>query len=103
MSPRRRHLLLAARIAAGVAVVVCVAAFARNLRWHAVREAFRAADPELLLTAMILWVPCTTLQAVRWYSLARAVKPVPLLTVLSCSYVGQAASAILPMRAGEAV
>jgi glycosyltransferase 2 family protein len=103
VTSRRRHLLLAARIAAGVAVVACVAVFARNLRWHAVREAFRAADPGLLVAAMLLWVPCTALQAVRWYSLVRAVKPVPLLTVLSCSYVGQAASAVLPMRAGEAV
>jgi glycosyltransferase 2 family protein len=103
VSSRRRHLLLAARIAAGVVVVACVAAFARNLRWHAVREAFRAADPGLLLAAMLLWMPCTALQALRWTSLVRAVKPVPPLTVLSCSYVGQAASALLPMRAGEAV
>ena len=103
MSPRRKRLLVALRIAVWIVVIACVALFARNLRWHAVREAFRAAEPVLLLVAVLLWIPCTALQGVRWYSLARAVKPVPLTTVLSCAYVGYAASAVLPMRAGEAV
>jgi glycosyltransferase 2 family protein len=103
VSPRRQRLLLAVRIAVWIVVVACVAVFARNLRWHAVREAFRAAQPALLVLAMVLWVPCTALQGLRWYFLARAVKPVPVLTVLSCAYVGYAASAVLPMRAGEAV
>ena len=103
MSSRRQRLLLAGRIAVWVVVIACVALFARNLRWHAVREAFRSAEPALLLAAVLLWVPCTALQGLRWYSLVRAVRPLPVLTVLSCAYVGYAASAVLPMRAGEAV
>jgi len=103
VSSRRRRLLLAARIAVWMVVVACVAVFARNLRWHAVREAFRSAEPALLLAAVLLWVPYTALQGLRWYSLVRAVNPVPVLTVLACAYVGSAASAVLPMRAGEAV
>jgi uncharacterized protein (TIRG00374 family) len=103
VSSRRQRLLLAGRVAVWVVVIACVVVFARNLRWHAVREAFRTADPVLLVVAVLLWVPCTALQALRWYSLVRAVKPVPLLTVLSCAYVGYGASAVLPMRAGEAV
>jgi len=103
VSSRKRHLLLAARVAVWVVVIACVAVFARNLRWHAVRESFRAADPALLLAAVLLWIPCTALQGLRWSALVRAVKPVSRLTVLSCAYVGYAGSAVLPMRAGEAV
>jgi glycosyltransferase 2 family protein len=103
VTPRRRRLLLAARIAVWLIVIACVATFARNLRWDAVRAAFADADPLLLLAAMALWLPCTALQGLRWVSLVRAVTPVSPLTVLACSYVGQGASAVLPMRAGEAV
>jgi glycosyltransferase 2 family protein len=103
VSSQRQRLLLAARVAVWVVVIACVVVFARNLRWHAVREAFRSADPGLLVVAVMLWVPCTALQGLRWYSLVRAVKSVPVLTVLSCAYVGYGASAVLPMRAGEAV
>jgi uncharacterized protein (TIRG00374 family) len=103
VSSHRQRLLLAARVAVWIVVIACVVLFARNLRWHAVREGFRSADTALLLVAVLLWVPCTALQGLRWYSLVRAVKPVPVLTVLSCAYVGYGASAVLPMRAGEAV
>jgi len=99
----RKRLLLAGRIAVWAVVIGCVGLFARNLRWHAVRASFAAADPLLLLAATALWVPCTALQGTRWFSLVRAVKPVRLVTVVACAYVGQAASAVLPMRAGEAV
>jgi glycosyltransferase 2 family protein len=103
VSSRRKRLLLAGRIAVWLVVIGCVVMFARNLRWHAVRASFHAADTGLLLVAIFLWIPCTALQAVRWYSLVRAVAKVRFLTVLSCAYVGYAASAVLPMRAGEAV
>jgi len=103
VSSRRQRLLLVARVAVWLVVIACVVTFARNLRWHAVWSSFRAADPALLLVAVALWIPCTTLQATRWFALVRAVKPVDFLTVLSCAYVGYAGSVVLPMRAGEAV
>ena len=103
MSSRRQRLLLLARIAVWLVVIACVFVFARNLRWHAVANSFRAANPSLLLLAVVLWIPCTALQGTRWFSLVRAVKPVDWLTVVSCAYVGYAGSAVLPMRAGEAV
>jgi uncharacterized protein (TIRG00374 family) len=103
VSSRRQRLLLAGRIAVWLVVIACVVIFARNLRWHAVWAAFRAADTDLLLLAVLLWIPCTVLQGLRWFSLVRAVADVTPLTVLSCSLVGQVGSAVLPMRAGEAV
>jgi uncharacterized protein (TIRG00374 family) len=103
VSSRRKRLLLAGRIAVWLAVIACVVVFARNLRWHAVWGSFRTADTGLLVLAVALWIPCTALQGIRWFSLVRAVTPVSLLTVLSCAYVGYAGSAVLPMRAGEAV
>jgi len=84
-------------------VIACVVTFARNLRWHAVWLSFRTADPRLLLLAVLLWIPCTALQGMRWFSLVRAVTKISPLTVLACTYVGYGASAVLPMRAGEAV
>lgn len=103
MSSRRQRLLLAGRIAVWLVVIACVVIFARNLRWHAVWSSFRAADTAFLLLAVLLWIPCTALQGIRWFSLVRAVAKVSPLTVLSCAYVGYGASAVLPMRAGEAV
>jgi uncharacterized protein (TIRG00374 family) len=103
VSSRRQRLLLLGRIAVWLVVIACVFVFARNLRWHAVWDAFRSANPALLLLAVVLWIPCTALQGTRWFSLVRAVKPVDWLTVVSCAYVGYAGSAVLPMRAGEAV
>ena len=103
MSSRRQRLLLLTRIAVWLVVIACVFVFARNLRWHAVWNSLRAANPALLLLAVVLWIPCTALQGTRWFSLVRAVKPIDWLTVVSCAYVGYAGSAVLPMRAGEAV
>ena len=103
MSSRRQRLLLAGRIAVWLVVIACVVTFARNLRWHAVWLSFRTADPRLLLLAVLLWIPCTALQGMRWFSLVRAVTKISPLTVLACTYVGYGASAVLPMRAGEAV
>lgn len=103
MSSRRQRLLLAGRIAVWLVVIACVVTFARNLRWHAVWLSFRTADPKLLLLAVLLWIPCTALQGMRWFSLVRAVTKISPLTVLACTYVGYGASAVLPMRAGEAV
>lgn len=103
MSSRRQRLLLAGRIAAWLVVIACVVMFARNLRWQAVWRSFRTADTRLLLLAVVLWIPCTALQGIRWFSLVRAVTKISPLTVLACTYVGYGASAVLPMRAGEAV
>src|SRR5205807_390789 len=47
--------------------------------------------------------PCIALQGLRWASLIRAVRRIPRFTAVAAMYVGQAASAFLPMRAGEAV
>src|SRR5205085_5321053 len=58
----------------------------------------------LALLATAVGLPCTALQGLRWSSLVKAVHSrVPRMTPVAAMYVGQAASAFLPMRAGEAV
>ena len=99
----RQRLFLALRIVSLVAVGACVVVFARRLDWDKVLGSFEGADLKLALIATLVGLPCTALQGLRWSSLVKAVRKVPRLTAVAAMYVGQAASAFLPMRAGEAV
>jgi len=99
----RQRLLFAVRVAAWVAVGTCVLIFARKLDWGNVSKAFEGAELRLALFATLIGVPCIALQGLRWSSLVKGVQRVPRFIPVAALYVGQAASAFLPMRAGEAV
>jgi len=99
----KRRLVFWGRLFAWAALLGCLVLFARSLHWSTVKAAFTAADLRLALLALLTGLPCTLLQGLRWFSLVRAVERAPPLTVLAATYVGAAASAVLPMRAGEAV
>jgi len=99
----RRNLLLGLRILAFALVGACVLLFARRLDRDQLLGAFHRADLRLLSLAMLAALPSAALQGLRWSSLVKAVREVPRLTAVAAMYVGQAASALLPMRAGEAV
>jgi len=91
------------RIAAWTAIGACVVVFARKLDWDKVIRAFQGADLKLALLASLIVVPCSALQGLRWSSLVKGIRRVPRSIPVAALYVGQAASAFLPMRAGEAV
>src|SRR3954464_9836267 len=99
----RRRLFLIVRIAAWAAVGACVVVFARRLEWDQVIHSFEGVDLGLAVAATAIGVPCVLMQGLRWSSLVRAVRKVSRFTPVAAMYVGQAASALLPMRAGEAV
>jgi len=99
----RRRLFLIVRIAAWAAVGACVVVFARRLDWDQVIHSFEGVDLGLAVAATAIGVPCVLMQGLRWSSLVRAVRKVSRFTPVAAMYVGQAASALLPMRAGEAV
>jgi len=99
----RQRLLLVVRVAAWTAVGACVVVFARKLDWDKVIRAFQGADLKLALIATLIGVPCSALQGLRWSSLVKGIRRVPRSIPVAALYVGQAASAFLPMRAGEAV
>src|SRR2546430_4698096 len=99
---RHRHDAYA-RMLVWLAVAACVVIFARSIRWSSVRDAFAASDGRLLAAAAALWIGSTAFQGTRWFALVRAVAKPSWRSVLACYYVGQAGSAVLPMRAGEAV
>ncbi len=99
----RQRLLLLLRVAAWIAVGVCVVMFARKLHWDEVLHSFEGVDLRLAVVAAAIGVPCIAFQGLRWSSLVRAVRRIPRFTPVAAMYVGQAASAFLPMRAGEAV
>src|SRR5207249_4603715 len=102
-SRMRKRAFLIARIAAWLLVGGCVIVFARRLDWDQVFGSFERADLRLALIATVAGLPCTALQGLRWSSLVNALSRVPRRTAVAAMYVGQAASAFLPMRAGEAV
>ena len=99
----RERLLVLLRVAVWALVGACVLVFARRLDWTQVSHAFQGVDLGLGLLATLVCVPCTALQGLRWASLVRGIRRVPRSTPVAAIYVGQAASAFLPMRAGEAV
>jgi glycosyltransferase 2 family protein len=99
----RQRLFLALRVAAWLLVGAFVVIFARKLDWDQVFGAFQGADLRLALLATLIGVPCSALQGLRWSSLVKGVRRVPRFIPMAALYVGQAASAFLPMRAGEAV
>src|SRR5439155_3788065 len=99
----RQRLLLMLRVAAWMAVGACVVVFARKLDWDKVIRTFQGADLKLALMATLIGVPCSALQGLRWSSLVKGLRRVPRTIPVAALYVGQAASAFLPMRAGEAV
>src|SRR5438874_13808313 len=99
----RQRLLLMLRVAAWMAVGACVVLFARKLDWDKVTRTFQGADLKLALMATLIGGPCSALQGLRWSSLVKGIRRVPRTIPVAALYVGQAASAFLPMRAGEAV
>jgi glycosyltransferase 2 family protein len=99
----RRRLLLALRIVAWAAVGACVLIFAHKLDWARVIRGFEGADLRLALAATLLGVPALVLQGLRWSSLVKGIRRVPRAIPVAALFVGQASSAFLPMRAGEAV
>lgn len=99
----KQRILFGIRIAVWLAVGACVVLFARRLDWDQVFRSFEGVDLELAVIATALGIPCVALQGLRWSSLVRAVRHVRRITPVAAIYVGQAASAFLPMRAGEAV
>jgi len=100
---KKRAWVFAARIAVWVVVAACVVVFARKLDWGQVFHAFQGVDLRLAALATVIAVPCVAFQGLRWSSLVKGVRAVPRATPIAAIYVGQAASALLPMRAGEAV
>ena len=104
-SPRRKRtpLLVAVNLAVWAAVTVGIVLLARRLDWQRVRSAFALADLRFAVLAIALWPVTSTFQAARWWLLAREALPARFRDALAAYFVGAAATAVLPLRAGEAV
>jgi uncharacterized membrane protein YbhN (UPF0104 family) len=99
----QRRLFLAFRVAAWAAVAACVVVFVLKLDRDQVFHAFQGADLKAALGAALLVIPGILMQGMRWSSLVKGVRRIPRSIPVAALYVGQASSAFLPMRAGEAV
>lgn len=98
-SPAFRALQLATWVAFAVGIVV----LARKLDWGRVRGEFVRADLTMGLLAVALWPLTSAFQAMRWWLLAREALPARVRDAVAAYAVGAAATAVLPLRAGEAV
>src|SRR6266436_2324620 len=99
----KQRLFFALRVAAWAAVAGCVVVFLLKIDRNHVFHAFQGADLKLALAAALLVIPGIALQGLRWSSLVKGLRSIPRPIPVAALYVGQAASAFLPMRAGEAV
>ena len=99
----RKRLLLALRLSIWLALAGCLWLLARRLDWAQLRAALGAADLGLLALMVLAGLPGLLCNALRWQALAAAVRPVSVLTIVAAQCVSYAASAVLPVRAGEAV
>jgi uncharacterized membrane protein YbhN (UPF0104 family) len=91
------------RVVAWVAVAAGIALLARRLDWGRVRSEFSGADRTAGLFAIAVYPLAGAFQAIRWWLLAREALPARLRDAIAAYYVGAAATAVLPLRAGEAV
>ena len=101
--PGRKGLLLALRVAVWLVLAASLLVLARRLDWPQLSAALAAADLRLLALVVVAGLPGLLCNALRWQSLAAAVRPVSVLTIIAAQCVSYAASAVLPVRAGEAV
>src|SRR3989442_513159 len=93
----RARLFFMLRIAVWVVVGACVVVFARRLDRDQVIRSFQGVDLGLALAATLVCVPCSALQGLRWGALVRGIRRVPRSTPIAALYVGQAASAFMPV------
>jgi len=99
----KQRLFFPLRVAAWAAVGGCVVVFLLKIDRHQVFHAFQGADLKAALAAALLVIPGIALQGLRWSSLVKGLRSIPRPIPVAAVFVGQAASAFLPMRAGEAV
>lgn len=91
------------QIATWAAFAVGIVLLARKLDWGRVRAEILRADLAMALLAIALWPLTAALQASRWWLLAREALPARMRDAVAAYAVGAAATAVLPLRAGEAV
>lgn len=99
----RQRLLLAARVAVWAGLAALLFLLARGLDFGRLRAALASADVRLLALTVAAGLPGMVFSGLRWAVLASPVKRVSPLTTIAAQAVGYLGSAILPVRAGEAV
>jgi uncharacterized membrane protein YbhN (UPF0104 family) len=97
MSAQVRRLLIGGALGVGLLLL-----FFRGLDWHALGQAFRAADPLYLAGVVAATVLTYLARAWRWGYLLRPLARVPLMRLFSITNVGFATGLVVP-RAGEVV
>jgi uncharacterized membrane protein YbhN (UPF0104 family) len=100
---QRKPLFRALNVLVWVAVAAGLALLARRLDWGRVRSEFWGADLGTALLAIAVYPVASAFQATRWWVLAREALPARLRDAVAAYFVGAAATAVLPLRAGEAV
>lgn len=94
----------ALQLIVGLAVsVACLYLATRGTDWAGVRQALLGADPVWVGLALLAGVGNMLLRSERWMQLLRPLGAARFGAALSATAIGNAATAVLPLRAGELV
>ncbi len=82
---------------------VCVWLFARNIDWTILLVSLKEANYIYVIPTIFITMFVFVLRGLRWKSILSPVKNVPVINLISASYIGFMANNILPARAGEII
>ncbi|MDX2170497.1 MAG: lysylphosphatidylglycerol synthase transmembrane domain-containing protein [Deltaproteobacteria bacterium] len=94
----------ALQLIVGIAVsAACLYLATRGTDWPAVRGALAGADPRWAALVLLVAAVNLTVRSARWVQLLRPLGAARFAAALSATAVGNAATAVLPLRLGELV
>ncbi len=92
---------IVARVGLGVALIVLLVAFGRQVDWNAVADGMWSANPWLLLAAFVVNQLSLALKGVRWWVFLRPLGVRSLWLVLRATFAGASLNNLVVAQGGE--
>ncbi len=81
--------------------IVCSWLFARKIEWSLLVNALRQANYWFVIPTLVFSMLIYLVRAFRWQGLLSHIKPIPVMNLLSITFIGFMANNVLPARVGE--